>query len=183
MPCRATDSTGLKLDGEGAWNAREHGGPEGRAWRRIRPGIDVQTLEIRAVGITGGESNTGDAPMLPQPLDQIPRDRHIGSVTADGACDTRRCHNAIADRGASKVILPRGNARSWRPDSALVAQLAVRAWPSLSALMSCHADDRGGAGGVGAVDECGADADLGGPALCRSGGPAVRRSGGRGLSP
>ena len=39
-------------------------------------------LEIRAVEITG--SNIGDAPMLPELLDQIPPDQKIGSVTADG---------------------------------------------------------------------------------------------------
>ena len=84
--CRATE-------GEGEWNARKHGGLKRRVWRKIHIGIDEQTLEIRAVEITG--SNTGDAPMLPHLLNQIPRDQHIGSVTADGAYDTRRCHNAI----------------------------------------------------------------------------------------
>ena len=34
--------------------------------------------------------------MLPHLLDQISRDQQIGSVTVDGAYDTRRCHNAIA---------------------------------------------------------------------------------------
>lgn len=58
-----------------------------------RGGIDAQTREIRAVEMTG--SNTGDAPMLPHLLNQTPRDQEIGSVTADGAYDTRRCHNAI----------------------------------------------------------------------------------------
>jgi hypothetical protein len=70
--------------------------------RKIHIGIDEQKLEIRAIEIT--VSNTGDAPMLPHLLSQIPRDQHIGSVTADGAYDTRRCHNASVDRGASAVI-------------------------------------------------------------------------------
>jgi hypothetical protein len=39
-------------------------------------------------------------------------------VTADGAYDTRRCHNAIADRGASAVIPPRRNAQPWKPTTA-----------------------------------------------------------------
>ena len=69
------------------------GGPKRRVWHKIHLGIDEQTLEIRAVEITG--SNTGDAPMLPYWLDQIPPEQEIGSVTADGAYDTRRCHNAI----------------------------------------------------------------------------------------
>jgi transposase len=114
--CRAADSTGIKVEGEGEWNARKHGGPKRRVWRKIHIGIDEQTLEIRAVEITG--SNTGDAPMLPHLLNQIPREQEIGSVTADGAYDTRRCHNAIADRGASAVIPPRRNAQPWKPTTA-----------------------------------------------------------------
>ncbi|GHG96031.1 transposase [Pseudodonghicola xiamenensis] len=39
-------------------------------------------------------------------LGQIPADEQIGSVTADGAYDTRKCHDAIADRGADAVIPP-----------------------------------------------------------------------------
>ncbi|MFT6535694.1 MAG: hypothetical protein ACJAQU_000591 [Loktanella salsilacus] len=107
------DSTGIKVEGEGEWNARKHGGPKRRVWRKIHIGIDEQTLEIRAVEITG--SSTGDAPMLPHLLNQIPHDQEIGSVTADGAYDTRRCHNAIADRGAAAVIPPRRNAQPWKP--------------------------------------------------------------------
>jgi transposase len=110
------DSTGIKVEGEGEWNARKHGGPKRRVWRKIHIGIDEQTLEVRAVEITG--SNTGDAPMLPYLLNQIPRNQEIGSVTADGAYDTRRCHNAIADRGASAVIPPRRNAQPWKPTTA-----------------------------------------------------------------
>ena len=79
------------------------------------------------VEITG--NNTGDAPMLPHLLNQIPRDQEIGSVTADGAYDTRRCHNAIADRRAASVIPPRRNAQSWKPGtaSAIARNDALRA--------------------------------------------------------
>ena len=52
--------------------------------------------------------------MLPELLDQIPPDQEIGSVTADGACDTRKCHDAIAERGADAIIPPRKNAKPWK---------------------------------------------------------------------
>jgi transposase len=52
--------------------------------------------------------------VLPDLLDQIPADEEIGSVTADGAYDTRKCHDAIADRGAHAVIPPRKNAKPWK---------------------------------------------------------------------
>jgi len=55
---------------------------------------------------------------LPELLNQIPPDQDIGSVTADGAYDTRKCHEAIAARNAHTVIPPRKNAKPWKPTSA-----------------------------------------------------------------
>jgi hypothetical protein len=116
------DSTGIKVEGEGEWNARKHGGqkrpsprflgPVAKPWldrRTIHIGIDEQTLEVRAVEVTSNE--VGDAPMLPELLNQIPLDQEIARVTADGAYDTRKCHDAIAERGADAVIPPRKNAK------------------------------------------------------------------------
>jgi len=73
MPCRA-------VEGEGEWNARKHGGPKRRLWRKIHIGIDEQTLKIRAIEVTS--SSIGDAPILPDLLNQIPPDQELGSVTA-----------------------------------------------------------------------------------------------------
>ena len=56
--------------------------------------------------------------MLPKLLNRIPLDQEIASVTADGAYDTRKCHDAIAERGADAVIPPRRNAEPWKTDSA-----------------------------------------------------------------
>ena len=110
------DSTGIKVEGEGEWNARKHGGTKRRVWRKIHIGIDEQTLEIRAAEFT--TSGVGDAPMLPEFLDQIAPDQEIASVTADGAFDTPKCHDAIAARSAAAIIPPRKNAKPWKPDSA-----------------------------------------------------------------
>ena len=104
------------MEGEGEWNARKHGGTKRRVWRKVHLGIDEQTLEIRAVEVTS--SDIGDAPMLPELLSQIPPDQEIASVTADGAYDTRKCHDAIAKRGAHAVIPPRKNAKPWKTETA-----------------------------------------------------------------
>ena len=104
------------MKGEGEWHVRKHGGPKRRLWRKIHLGIDEDTLEVRAVEITG--SHVGDAPMLPVLQDQIPGSQDIGSVTPDGAYDTRKCHDAVADRGAHAVIPPCKNARPWKPVAA-----------------------------------------------------------------
>lgn len=66
------DSTGIKAEGEGESSARKQGGLKRRIWRKIHIGIDEATLEVRAVEIT--TSNVGDAPMLPELLNQIPPD-------------------------------------------------------------------------------------------------------------
>ena len=132
------DSTGIKAEGEGEWNARKHPShrncvsPAGQ-WAALNAasgekytsiarqangifaerGIDEGTLEIRAVEVTS--SSIGDASMLPDLLDQIPPDQDIGSVTGDGAYDTRKCHDAIAAWNAHAVIPPRKNAKLWKP--------------------------------------------------------------------
>ena len=87
------DSTGIKFEGEVEWSPRQHGGPKRCVWRKIHIGIDEQKRDVRAVEI-------------------------IGSVTTDGAYSTRRCHNAIADRGAFAVLPPRRNAQPCKPTTA-----------------------------------------------------------------
>lgn len=84
-------------------------------------------MEVRAVEITG--RSIGDTPMLPELLDQIPREQEIGSVTADGAYDTWKCHEAIAARNAAAIIPPRKNAKLWKPTSpgAVARNEALRA--------------------------------------------------------
>ncbi len=93
----------------------------------MRGGIDEKALDFRSVEVT--TSNVGDAPILPELPDQTEPYQAIGSVTADGAYDTRKCHDALAARGAHAVIPPRKNARLWKPSSAgaIVRNEAVNA--------------------------------------------------------
>jgi hypothetical protein len=42
--------------------------------------------------------------MLPKLLEQIPLEEPIDTVTADGAYDTRACHNAVAAREATAFV-------------------------------------------------------------------------------
>lgn len=49
--------------------------------------------------------------MWPESLDKIPTEQDVGSVTADGPHDTRKCHDAIAARPAPAVIPPRKYAK------------------------------------------------------------------------
>lgn len=106
------DSTGIKMLGEGEWKTKKHGAEYRRQWRKVHLGIDAETLEIRAIEVT--DNRTGDAPMLPGMLQQIPLEETILSVAADGAYDTKGCHEAIAQRGAVALIPTRKNARAWK---------------------------------------------------------------------
>lgn len=108
------DSTGVKMRGDGEWQMRKHGPGRRRQWRKVHLAMDVATGDIRGVEFTS--SQKGDAPVLPNLLAQIPADQPIGTVTADGAYDTRACHAAIAERGATAVIPIRRNGRAWKED-------------------------------------------------------------------
>ena len=108
------DSTGIKFLGDGEWQARKHGAQGRRQWRKVHLAMDTATSDIRAVELT--PSRDGDSPILPELLGQIPEDEQIGTVTADGAYDTRRCHAAIVDRQATPIIPIRRNGRAWKED-------------------------------------------------------------------
>ena len=71
------DSTGIKVEGEGEWNARKHGGTKRRVWRKIHIGIDEQTLEIRAVEVTS--SDIGDVEPVGATGSSEPA-RHVAGV-------------------------------------------------------------------------------------------------------
>jgi hypothetical protein len=96
------DSTGIKFLGDGEWQVRKHGVQGRRQWRKVLLAMDPATSDIRAVEFT--PSREGDSPVLPDLLGQIPGDEDIGTVTADGAYDTRRCHSAIIARGGTAII-------------------------------------------------------------------------------
>ena len=105
---------GPRKPDEREWQTRKHGPQGRRQWRKVHLAMDTATSDIRAVEFT--PSSDGDSPILPELLGQIPEDEQIGSVTADGAYDTRRCHSAIIDRQAMPIIPIRKNRRPWKED-------------------------------------------------------------------
>ena len=123
----AKSRTHLKFLGDGAlswfaskplpgpkWQVRKHGVQGRRQWRKVHIAMDPATSDVRAVEFT--PSRDGDSPVLPELLDQVPQDEPIGTVTADGAYDTRRCHTAAFERDAVPIIPIRKNGRPWKDD-------------------------------------------------------------------
>jgi len=95
-------STGVRMRGNGEWQLRRHGPGRRRQWRKVPRARDGATGHIRAVEVTS--SQLGDGPVLPDLLAQIPADQAIGTVTAEGAHDTRTCQAAITERGGPAFV-------------------------------------------------------------------------------
>jgi IS5 family transposase len=103
------DSTGLKLFGQGGWDAEKHGRTR-RSWRKLHLAVDADAGEIVACVLT--DNGADDAGQVPARLGRI--EGEIASVTADGAYDGQPVYRAIADHQPDPVpeavIPPRASA-------------------------------------------------------------------------
>lgn len=105
------DSTGLKVFGEGEWKVRQHGAGRRRVWRKLHLAADSATHEIICADLS--LSGTTDAQILPGLINQT--HRKIREALADGAYDTRYCHDALLRKKIRPLIPPRSGAQYW-PD-------------------------------------------------------------------
>src|SRR5512135_1878912 len=76
-------------------------------------GVATGTHEGMAAALTA--AFVGDARVLQSLVEQLPADEPIESVAADGAYDTRACHDALLNRRAAALLPPRGGAALWPP--------------------------------------------------------------------
>lgn len=107
------DSTGAKVYGEGEWKVRMHGWSRRRTWKKLHIGIDEATGDILLGEVTGND--TADGEMLASLIRQIPEERPIHQVSADGAYDTRGCYEELMRRNVPSVAIPpRRGARIWK---------------------------------------------------------------------
>lgn len=103
------DSTGLKVFGEGEWKVRRHGADRRRVWRKLHLAADSATHEIICADLS--LSGTTDAQALPGLINQT--HRKIREASADGAYDTRYCHDALLRKKIKPLIPPRSGAQYW----------------------------------------------------------------------
>ena len=110
--------------------------------RKVHLAMDTATSDIRAVEFT--PSSDGDSPVLLELLERIPEGEQIGTVTADSAYDTRRCHTAIIDRQATAIIPIRKNGRPWKENcpAAIARNETLRTARHFGERNSARAPDR-----------------------------------------
>ena len=98
------DSTGLKIFGDGEWQAHKHKtSNQRRSWRKLHLGIDRDGYII-AVALT--DRGVDDASAAISILEQV-KDA-IAQFTADGAYDTRPMYEALAASAGTniKIVIP-----------------------------------------------------------------------------
>ena len=103
------DSTGLKAFGEGEWKVKKHGKERRRIWRKLHLAVDASTHEVICADLS--LNNVTDAEAFPGLIRQT--HRKIRSAAADGAYDTRRCHDELRRKKISALIPPRKGAGYW----------------------------------------------------------------------
>lgn len=109
----AVDSTGLKVTGDGEWNAKKHGPQKRRQWRKVHVAIDPNTHHV--VSVVSTPSNVADSTVLPDLLKEAPRG--VKRVYGDGAYDGKPSRECIASYGAQGIVPPPKNARIRRGKS------------------------------------------------------------------
>lgn len=103
------DSTGLKVFGEGEWKVKKHGQERRRIWRKLHLAVDSKTHEIICADLS--LNNVTDSEAFPGLIRQT--HRKIRSAAADGAYDTRLCHDELRRKKISALIPPRKGAGYW----------------------------------------------------------------------
>ena len=97
------DSTGLKILGDGEWQAHKHNASnQRRSWRKLHLGIDGDGYIIAAALTDRMVDDACVAISMLAPIEGIAR------FTADGAYDSRPIYEALAAAGAAdiRIVIP-----------------------------------------------------------------------------
>ena len=100
------DSTGLKVYGPGEWHECKYALKQRKSWRKLHVAIDTNTHKIVSSELT--THDIGDPSAVPELLNHVKQ--KLGSVTADGAYNTKNVYEAIENKGAKVIIPPHANA-------------------------------------------------------------------------
>jgi hypothetical protein len=97
------DSTGLKVFGEGEWKVRKHGKERRRIWRKLHLAVDSNTHEVVCADLS--LNNVTDSEAFPGLIRQT--HRKIRAAAADGAYDTRLCHDELRRKNQRAYSSPK----------------------------------------------------------------------------
>jgi hypothetical protein len=98
------DSTGLKVFGEGEWKVKKHGKERRRIWRKLHLAVDSNTHEVVCADLS--LNNVTDSEAFPGLIRQT--HRKIRAAAADGAYDTRLCHDELRRKKSARLFLRKG---------------------------------------------------------------------------
>ncbi len=105
------DSSGLKVCGQGEWDAAKHGPKKHRRWRKLHLCIDEGSLSILSHALTTEE--VGDSSAVPGMLDDV--EAPVNEFLGDGAYDGQPVYDHVENHGAGGqgcvTVPPRSNAR------------------------------------------------------------------------
>lgn len=125
------DSTGLKVFGEGEWKVKKHGQEKHRVWRKLHLAVDAGTHEVICADLS--LNNVTDAEAFPGLIRQTHRKVKVAS--ADGAYDTKLCHDELRRKKIKALIPPRTRAGYWAAEYADRNQAVAR--QRLTGLNNC----------------------------------------------
>jgi hypothetical protein len=105
--CVIVDSSGLKICGQGEWQAQKHREKKRKAWKKLHIGVDDHGQIIASTVTT---SHAQDPSQVPALLSQI--DGEIDCFVGDGIYDQDPVYTALANHspGARVIIPPRKDA-------------------------------------------------------------------------
>ena len=107
------DSTGLKLSGQGEWNARQHGVSGRRQWVKAHLVVEANSGLIVEATRTGGDAS--DEKQFERLLEAQPL--RGNTVSADGAYHKHSCFTHVHSRGGKLLAPPPCNARRWKEEA------------------------------------------------------------------
>ncbi|POD89534.1 IS5 family transposase [Pectobacterium odoriferum] len=103
------DSIGLKVFAEGEWKVKKHGQEKRRIWRKRHLAVDANTHEVICADLS--LNNVTDAEAFPALIRQT--HRKVWVASADGAYDTKRCHDELRRKKIKALIPPRTRTGYW----------------------------------------------------------------------
>ena len=100
-----TDSTGIKLYGEGEWKVKTHGKDMHRRWVKVHLGMD-ENLQIHASKVT--KSSYHDSNALPDFLEDIQSNgkQNFNTFIGDGGYDTHFTYELLESKGFRDIKIP-----------------------------------------------------------------------------